>query len=209
MANIDSMLYFLQNAKDGDAIAAREAIADALKEICLDKQYPDKKIKITEDGEYESDEENPFTNVEIAVGPPLVSGFADRFKITKNGIYHSYDLFDKDDIIITEFDIDVPQTIREKKHITISENGEYEAGSDECYNSITVDVTEAHHAGDLLKPSFYYNLPGDPNFDAKQYIKDLENKTLKLAEKLIPLSSAYTQGTGQVGRPELPLDQKS
>lgn len=40
-------------------------------------------------------------------------------------------------------------------------------------------------------------------------IKDLENKTLKLAEKLIPLSSAYTQGTGQVGRPELPLDQKS
>lgn len=170
MANIDSMLYFLQNAKDGDAIAAREAIADALKEIYLDKQYPDKKIKITEDGEYESDEENPFTNVEIAVGPPLVSGFADRFKITKNGDYHSYDLFDKDDVIITEFDIEVPQTIREKKHITISENGEYEAGSDECYNSITVDITEAHHAGDLLKPSFYYNLPGDPNFDAKQYI---------------------------------------
>ena len=30
-------------------------------------------------------------------------------------------------------------------------------------------------------------------------------------EKLIPLSSAYTQtaGTGKVGRPELPADQKS
>ena len=40
-------------------------------------------------------------------------------------------------------------------------------------------------------------------------LKDLENKALKLMEKLIPLSSAYTQGSGQVGRPELPTDQKS
>lgn len=40
-------------------------------------------------------------------------------------------------------------------------------------------------------------------------LKDLENKALKLMEKLIPLSSAYTQGSGQVGRPELPADQKS
>lgn len=40
-------------------------------------------------------------------------------------------------------------------------------------------------------------------------LKELENKALKLMEKLIPLSSAYTQGSGQVGRPELPADQKS
>ena len=40
-------------------------------------------------------------------------------------------------------------------------------------------------------------------------LKDLENKALKLMEKFIPLSSAYTQGSGQVGRPELPTDQKS
>lgn len=40
-------------------------------------------------------------------------------------------------------------------------------------------------------------------------IKDLENSALKLVDKLIPLSSAYTQGAGQVGRPELPTDQKS
>ena len=42
-------------------------------------------------------------------------------------------------------------------------------------------------------------------------LKDLENEGLKLMDKLIPLSSAYTQaaGTGKVGRPELPADQKS
>lgn len=42
-------------------------------------------------------------------------------------------------------------------------------------------------------------------------LKDLENDALKLMDKLIPLSSAYTQGggTGKVGRPELPAEQKS
>ena len=42
-------------------------------------------------------------------------------------------------------------------------------------------------------------------------LKNLENDALKLMEKLLPLSSAYTQGvgTGKVGRPELPTDQKS
>lgn len=43
-------------------------------------------------------------------------------------------------------------------------------------------------------------------------IKSLENDVLKLDEVLIPLSSSYTEsgnGTGKVGRPELPLEQKS
>ena len=40
-------------------------------------------------------------------------------------------------------------------------------------------------------------------------LKDLENDALNLITKLVPLSSAYTQGSGQVGRPELPTDQKS
>ena len=42
-------------------------------------------------------------------------------------------------------------------------------------------------------------------------LKDLENNALKLIDKLIPPSSAYTAGasTGKVGRPELPADQKS
>ena len=42
-------------------------------------------------------------------------------------------------------------------------------------------------------------------------LKDLENDALDLIKKLQPLESAYTQsaGTGKVGRPELPLDQKS
>lgn len=40
-------------------------------------------------------------------------------------------------------------------------------------------------------------------------LKNLENDALDLLTKLVPLSSAYTQGTGQVGRPELPADQKS
>ena len=41
-------------------------------------------------------------------------------------------------------------------------------------------------------------------------LKDLENTSLKLIEKLIPLESAYTQSAGgEVGRPELPADQKS
>ena len=40
-------------------------------------------------------------------------------------------------------------------------------------------------------------------------LKDLENKSLKLVEKLIPLSSAYTQGTGEVGRPALAEEDKS
>lgn len=43
-------------------------------------------------------------------------------------------------------------------------------------------------------------------------IKELENDVLKLSEQLIPLSSSYTQGeagTGEVGRPKLPDDQKS
>jgi hypothetical protein len=40
-------------------------------------------------------------------------------------------------------------------------------------------------------------------------LKDLENKSLKLLEKLIPLSSAYTQGSGEVGRPALSNEEKS
>ena len=40
-------------------------------------------------------------------------------------------------------------------------------------------------------------------------LKDLENKALKMIEKLVPLSSAYTQGSGQVGRPPLSLEEKS
>ena len=40
-------------------------------------------------------------------------------------------------------------------------------------------------------------------------LKNLENDSLKLIEKLIPLSSAYTQGSGEVGRPKLAADQKS
>jgi hypothetical protein len=40
----------------------------------------------------------------------------------------------------------------------------------------------------------------------------LENDLLKLHDKLLPLSSAYTQsgdGTGKVGRPALDLEEKS
>ena len=38
-------------------------------------------------------------------------------------------------------------------------------------------------------------------------LKDLENTALKLLDKLIPLSSAYTQSSGNpVGRPELSPD---
>ena len=42
-------------------------------------------------------------------------------------------------------------------------------------------------------------------------IKDLENKELKLAEKLIPLESSYTQSakTGEVGAPEKKLEDKA
>ena len=40
-------------------------------------------------------------------------------------------------------------------------------------------------------------------------LKELENDALKLTEILKPLSSAYTQGTGEVGRPKLPVDEKS
>lgn len=40
-------------------------------------------------------------------------------------------------------------------------------------------------------------------------LKELENVALKLQEKLIPLSSAYTQGTGDVGRPPLSPEEKS
>lgn len=40
-------------------------------------------------------------------------------------------------------------------------------------------------------------------------LKELENDALKLLEVLIPLTSAYTQSSGKVGRPELPTDQKS
>lgn len=45
-------------------------------------------------------------------------------------------------------------------------------------------------------------------------LKDLENDVLKLNEKLLPLQSAYTQsgtgtGTGEVGAPEKPLEEKS
>ena len=39
-------------------------------------------------------------------------------------------------------------------------------------------------------------------------IKELENEALKLTEILKPLSSSYTQ-SGEVGRPKLPLDEKS
>ena len=40
-------------------------------------------------------------------------------------------------------------------------------------------------------------------------IKDLENDVLKLKEKLIPLSTSYTESGNGPGRPELPVEQKS
>lgn len=40
-------------------------------------------------------------------------------------------------------------------------------------------------------------------------LKNLENNALKLLENLIPLSSAYTQSSGQVGRPALPTEEKA
>ena len=40
-------------------------------------------------------------------------------------------------------------------------------------------------------------------------VKDLENDVLKLQEKFIPLSSAYTQSNGEVGAPEKKLEDKS
>lgn len=40
-------------------------------------------------------------------------------------------------------------------------------------------------------------------------IKDLENKVLNLKEKLIPLSTSYTESGKSPGRPELPTEQKS
>lgn len=40
-------------------------------------------------------------------------------------------------------------------------------------------------------------------------IKDLENDVLDLKEKLIPLSTAYTESGNSPGRPELPAEQKS
>jgi hypothetical protein len=40
-------------------------------------------------------------------------------------------------------------------------------------------------------------------------IKDLENDVLDLKEKLIPLSTAYTESGNNPGRPELPAQQKS
>lgn len=40
-------------------------------------------------------------------------------------------------------------------------------------------------------------------------VKKLENDALDLGTLLIPLASSYTQSSGQVGRPELPLEEKS
>jgi len=40
-------------------------------------------------------------------------------------------------------------------------------------------------------------------------VKKLENDALDLSILLIPLASSYTQSSGQVGRPELPLEEKS
>lgn len=40
-------------------------------------------------------------------------------------------------------------------------------------------------------------------------LKKLENDVLDLQKLLIPLSSSYTQSTGQVGRPPLPVEEKS
>lgn len=40
-------------------------------------------------------------------------------------------------------------------------------------------------------------------------LKDLENIALKLQGKMIPLSSSYTQGSGEVGRPALSPEEKS
>jgi hypothetical protein len=40
-------------------------------------------------------------------------------------------------------------------------------------------------------------------------IKDLENDVLDLKEKLIPLSTAYTESAGSPGRPTLPAQEKS
>ena len=171
MANIDSELAFLRDAQEGDGKAAREIIASALSEICTDRSYPFLKLTATEDGEYEAEEGHPYTSVEVNVqDSPLAYRCADRFKVTENKDYTAYGLFGDDNTIITEFDVQVTQVIREKKSLTITENGEYEAGEEECYNPVIVDIEDSHHEGDLLEPSFYYSTPGNPNFDANQYI---------------------------------------
>ena len=40
-------------------------------------------------------------------------------------------------------------------------------------------------------------------------LKNLENNALKLDELLIPLSTSYTQSSGEVGRPKKDLSEKA
>lgn len=67
----------------------------------------------------------------------------------------------------------------------------------------------------LAQSGYSFLLPaiaGGLNQRELSNIKTLENDLLKLHDKLLPLSSAYTQsgdGTGKVGRPALDLEEKS
>lgn len=168
MANIDSQLAFIKNAKDNEANIAREAIADALEIMNNDRTFLPKELKVSYNGEYTAAEGEAYTSV--VVEAPTVEtikfdGFVDNLRITKNGTYYARELYPYKEIFISGFTVDVPIATSQPMYLEVHENGEYEAGDGGYYHTVVVDVDNTHHEGDYLTAGMYFKEPYflDPN----------------------------------------------
>ena len=174
MANIDDELAFLRDAAESDGNISREAIVNALTVINNERAYPPNVLNVSNNGTYESDEDNPYTDVKVQVGEygrNYFDGIANVFEIDENGTYYAYDLFGKH-MLITEFIVNVPEyyDLKDQTVLNITENGVYESLDNECYGLVNVNIPNVPEPGEYVTAIFGFLDPINPNVEAITYI---------------------------------------
>ena len=173
MANIDDELVFIRDAGEYDGNISREAIANALDIINKDIYYTNSEtLVVTENDDYYAPEGTQYNKVVVNVpgGVPFgFDGYAERITFKKNGTYQTKEMFDKN-LVITEFDVEVPEWSRDPVVKEITESGVYESLSDEYYSRVVVDIPNTPHQGDYVSAIFYFLDPSNPNDAAKTVI---------------------------------------
>lgn len=173
MANIDDELAYLKQVGEFDGPMSREAIANALSIIINDRAYSPRVLRVTRNGEYETPEDEPYTQVivDVDIDEPtgFYVGYAPVLQITANGTYISKEIYGEN-YIINEIEVNVPTNLTTQVPLEVTQNGEYILSSDMSYSQVTVNIPGAAKAGDVLSAEFYFRSPNDPNFASKQFI---------------------------------------
>ena len=173
MANIDDELAYLKQVGEFDGPMSREAIANALSIIINDRAYSPRVLHVTRNGEYETPEDEPYTQVivDVDIDEPtgFYVGYAPVLQITANGTYISKEIYGEN-YIINEIEVNVPTNLTTQVPLEVTQNGEYILSSDMSYSQVTVNIPGAARAGDVLSAEFYFRSPNDPNFASKQFI---------------------------------------